>query len=248
MFKNEDVITHGRRAAGRTGGAEVASPVPEQSRNSRRKQRNRARLIGAARAVMSRRGVEGATIAEITEEADLALGTFYNYFESKEAILEAVVSDSLEGIGNDLDALIADIDDAAMIISTALRHALSLARRDEIWASFMVRTERAAEKLSEHLGHRARRDIAMGIERGRFRVADLEATLIALGGVMLAGIRAQLSPSPKLDSDAGLAASVLQMLGIDADEAIEIARRPMPELASSALGSERRTPGSAEGA
>jgi len=58
---------------------------------SDRRQRKRERMAGeilqAAARVFARRGFDGATVREIAEEADIAEGTIYNYFESKEDLL-----------------------------------------------------------------------------------------------------------------------------------------------------------------
>ena len=42
--------------------------------------------------------VAGLRIQDITEEADVALGSFYNYFQSKEELLEAVITESLSDL------------------------------------------------------------------------------------------------------------------------------------------------------
>jgi AcrR family transcriptional regulator len=58
---------------------------------SRRGQRTRAALVTAARSVFERDGFLDARITDITEEANVASGTFYTYFNSKEEIFAAVV-------------------------------------------------------------------------------------------------------------------------------------------------------------
>lgn len=55
--------------------------------------RTQKRLIDAARAVFVRDGFLDAKITDITAEAGVSSGTFYTYFDSKEAIFTAVVSD-----------------------------------------------------------------------------------------------------------------------------------------------------------
>lgn len=53
----------------------------------------RAGLLAAARCVFAREGFHPAGVADICEEAGVARGTFYNYFESKRAIFAAVVDE-----------------------------------------------------------------------------------------------------------------------------------------------------------
>jgi AcrR family transcriptional regulator len=47
------------------------------------------------RTLFARQGVENTRINEITEEADVGFGSFYNHFDSKEAIVEAVVEETV---------------------------------------------------------------------------------------------------------------------------------------------------------
>ena len=56
-------------------------------RRQRRRERMANEILQAAARVFARRGFQGATVREIAEEADVAEGTIYNYFESKEDLL-----------------------------------------------------------------------------------------------------------------------------------------------------------------
>ncbi|MBN8933022.1 MAG: helix-turn-helix transcriptional regulator, partial [Rhizobium pusense] len=58
--------------------------VDEGDRNDRRRARTRRALLDAARRVIGRQGVENVTIQEITDEADVGFGSFYNHFATKE--------------------------------------------------------------------------------------------------------------------------------------------------------------------
>ncbi len=69
-----------------TGG----SPKPPEQL-SERGRRTREALIAAARRVFERDGFIDARITDIAEEAGAAHGTFYTYFDSKEAALRAVI-------------------------------------------------------------------------------------------------------------------------------------------------------------
>src|SRR5580658_11208270 len=66
------------------------SPKPPEQL-SERGRRTREALIAAARRVFERGGFIDARITDIAEEAGAAHGTFYTYFDSKEAALQAVI-------------------------------------------------------------------------------------------------------------------------------------------------------------
>jgi AcrR family transcriptional regulator len=59
---------------------------------TKRGRETREKLLHAAEAEFGERGFPEASIASITQRAGVALGTFYVYFESKEAIFRALVS------------------------------------------------------------------------------------------------------------------------------------------------------------
>jgi AcrR family transcriptional regulator len=62
---------------------------------TRRGQRTRAALIDAGRRVFERDGFLGARITDIAEEAQVAHGTFYTYFDSKEDLVRDVAASVL---------------------------------------------------------------------------------------------------------------------------------------------------------
>ena len=62
---------------------------------SPRGKRTQARLLEAAKEVFERDGFLGARVSDIAETAGVALGTFYNYFDSKEDIFRDL-AESLE--------------------------------------------------------------------------------------------------------------------------------------------------------
>jgi AcrR family transcriptional regulator len=70
----------------------VAS-APALDRSQRAEQAKAARreeILAAARRIFAARGFRGTTIADIAEEAGIALGTIYLYFPSKEAVFAAL--------------------------------------------------------------------------------------------------------------------------------------------------------------
>jgi len=65
------------------------------SRVARRKARTNKQLLEVARQLFSEKGIYWAKVEDITERADLGKGTFYKYFDSKEAIIRVLLEEGL---------------------------------------------------------------------------------------------------------------------------------------------------------
>ena len=65
----------------------MTDSVVELSRRERKKDETRTRIFKAAVQLFHEKGFEATTIDEITERADVAKGTFFNYFPRKESVL-----------------------------------------------------------------------------------------------------------------------------------------------------------------
>ena len=74
--------------------AAVTADTP--GRREELKAQNRAKLLAAGRKVFAEKGVGAATARDIVRETDLATGTFYNYFEDKDEVFRALISDHAE--------------------------------------------------------------------------------------------------------------------------------------------------------
>jgi len=73
-----------------SGTSTVEGGATREAPRSRKGVRTRARLVEAAKRVFERDGFLEARIVDIAETADLAPGTFYHYFDSKEQIFREV--------------------------------------------------------------------------------------------------------------------------------------------------------------
>jgi AcrR family transcriptional regulator len=197
-------------------------------RHARRREATRRKLIEATKTLIGREGVDKVRIQEITDEADVGFGSFYNHFPSKEAIIEAVLAETIGAQGADIDALTSGLDDPAEIISVAHRSFVRRARSDPEWGWLLLRLDVSQNVLLAALGPYARRDLRKGIKTGRFRVANKQIALHDAGGGLLAVMRAVLDGTAPKDADIHHAEGVLRLFGLAPDEAAEVARRPLP--------------------
>jgi len=206
----------------------IADPKPD--RRARRREETRAKLLDSARRLFGVQGVDATRINEITEGADVGFGSFYNYFEDKEAIAQAVMAETLAREAGRIAEATTDLEDPAEVVSVAHRHFVRLARSDPEWARLLVRMDDSHDVAREKLGPFARRDLDSGLESGRFQVADPEVALFATGGALLSIMEAVLQDLIPEASDVIHAEGVLRLLGLTPEEAREVANRPFPDV------------------
>ncbi len=142
------------------GAAEGSSDKRPRTERGRRTLR---RLLDAAALEFGEKGFHDGSIAGITGRAGVALGSFYTYFESKDAIFRALVHDLSARVGAEARRAQAGTLDALGTERAALEAFLSFAREHkEIYriidesefvdaASFRNHYETTARRILERL-------------------------------------------------------------------------------------------------
>ena len=201
------------------------------NRLERRKMRTRAALIRAAQTFIAA-GKFNVPVLEITQAADVGMGSFYNHFDSKEELFQAAVNEVLDELGAILDKLTAEGDDPAEIFARSFRLVGRLFRQRPNMSRVLLNTGVELISADRGLAPRALRDIDAATRAGRFSVDDPVLALAVAGGALM-GLGQLLHDQPERD-DAEAAdrvtRDVLIMFGVPADEAAEICRRPLPDL------------------
>lgn len=77
------------------------------SRRERKKLTTKAMLLDAARTLFAEKTVAKTTIDDITEAADVARATFFNYFQSKNAILQELWLEQISNFSLSVDRQVA---------------------------------------------------------------------------------------------------------------------------------------------
>lgn len=200
------------------------------NRLARRKQRTRAALVSAAQRLIAE-GKVHVPVLEITQAADVGMGSFYNHFDSKEQLFDAAVAEVLDAYGAMLDRLTESIDDPAETFATSFRLTGRLFRRRPQESQILLANGLALLSSPAGLAPRALRDIKAGIEAGRFTVDDPELALAMAGGALL-GLGNLLRDQPDRDDARAtdtVTESVLRLFGLSAAEARAVCRRPLPD-------------------
>ena len=211
--------------------AAPAADAPKVSRLDRRKARTRQALIDAAVRLIAEGRGDRASIQEITEEADIGFGSFYNHFDTKEQLFQTAAEDVLERWGQLIDRASAGITDPAELFAVGTRITGRLGWTHPDIAGFLVGAGLAVLDIPIGLVPRALRDIQAGQAAGRFTAPDAEIALSAAAGGMLGMLRmCQRHPERITEASVDqLAEAVLRLLGVPAPEAARLAALPLPD-------------------
>lgn len=122
------------------------------SRRERKKTRTRQRLLQSAWELFQERGYDHTTVEDITEAADVAKGTFFNYFETKQALLDDIALWRIELLGK--HALAGDdVPDSAIarikLVMKAMSEELS-PERELVHQLFVARISAPIRRESAH--------------------------------------------------------------------------------------------------
>ncbi len=199
------------------------STVPQIGRLERRKERTRQSLLDAGRKLIGEVGVTGLRIQEVTEAADIGLGTFYSYFTGKDDLIQAIVTHSLETLADALAQGESD-QDPAVVTAEATRRAIRLAFEEPEFAQLLVNLDHSDEVFSAAMHPQARAVVVRGIEAGRFDVPDVEIAVNYIVSGALSLIRQVLAGRHQEGVEVAQAELALRTLGLSVAESRKIAK------------------------
>jgi len=201
-----------------------------ETRTERKKRRNREELIRAAYALLAEKGIDATTMQDITERADVGLGTAYNYFGSKEELVTAAIEQSMDRLARRIETVTNTFDDPAQVYAYGWYTVIDTATTDRRWRWLMQRSEVTADAIFRCFGPYAMRDLEQARAAGRYVFDDVELVWRqAIWGAVgvCRGIGDGAVPAEKITE---AVVNMLGMVGVARAEAWEIARRPRPPL------------------
>ena len=92
--------------------AELGAVSGAKTPRTARGERTLRKILDAAREEFGERGFSDSSIVGITQRAGVALGTFYTYFDSKEALFQALVRDMSAQVRDNVGPALTEAEDA----------------------------------------------------------------------------------------------------------------------------------------
>lgn len=218
--------------------ARPATPAPaadggeELTRGHKKKARTRQQLLDAALRIYARKGAGELALNELAEEAGVSNGTVYNYFRTREEVLEAVGLELAVQLSHHIAQVSAGVTRGAERTAIGVRTFLRRASADREWASALLSVVRYAEGMRSALALYVRADLQAGLAQGDFRYAD-EGIAMTLVVSATMGAMAAIVDGETIDGhDCIVAEMVLLALGVTREKARRIAQLPVPSVAT----------------
>lgn len=195
--------------------------------------RTRAMLIEVALSIVARRGFEEPTIDDFIAAAEVAKGTFYNHFKTKEELLVAAASHVADSVDAEILPHFKGLADPAQRVAIAARLFIRISKTRRDWGSVLVKTIPTTRGAwSEGMQRGVLADIRQGRKSGRFVVPSTQAA-VAMGlGTLAMAIRTAITERTPADFPEMMASMILQGMGVPHAEAERVANLPLPEGAS----------------
>lgn len=168
--------------------------APPLNRFERRRQQNRSALIDAAIELFQRSGVRGTKLEQVCERADVSPRTFFNHFETREHLYEAIGSQRAHQLAALIESVSQDprpIDERLTQLFGAVGAYLSARPlyRELVGEMLHVRTSGGSEiARAQSLGQASLQFIEAALERGEIARRHAPETLadIMLGALITA--------------------------------------------------------------
>ena len=186
-------------------------------KRARNKEANRAAILDAAQQLFLERGYDAVTIRDVIGRTELASGTFYNYFDAKEALLRALIEDPIRALTAELRRVRRQARSLDDFVQGAYFAAFTAIAEDPVLYNLMMRNEAAVRSLYAEsvmgVSVRAlREDIQDAIRRGIMPPLDADYLASAFFGAGYEMGR-RLAESPKKDPAAAAAFATRLFLG-----------------------------------
>jgi len=90
------------------GGVDVTKKTVQLSRKEREEAFRRELVLDVAEGLFAAKGFAGTTVSDIAEKSELAKGSLYHLFKSKEEIIEAIIWRKVAGVSESVSNIISE--------------------------------------------------------------------------------------------------------------------------------------------
>ncbi|MEQ8266494.1 MAG: TetR/AcrR family transcriptional regulator [Parvibaculum sp.] len=190
-----------------------------------RREKTRQKLIAAAARVIATGGDKNATIDDFIQAAGVARGTFYNYFPTREDLLDALWTQVGKDPFLDIRNACAPVRDPAERLIAQAWRILMRAGEDQVWGWLIFALSGNAETVNSDLRAYPAPDLEAGLNAGRLHYDNPESARDLVVGTIRAGMKTQLTGQGSAAYARSLCRMILLALAVPPAEAERIVGR-----------------------
>jgi AcrR family transcriptional regulator len=200
--------------------------APESlTRGHKKRERTRRGLVDAALRLVARKEVGEIALLEVAAEAAVSNGTIYNYFRTRDEVLEAVGIAMAAEFSDAISALSTDVHCGAQRLSIGVRMFVCRAADDHPWANALLRIIHFDQAMRSRLAEHVLGDLREGLRAGTL---DEEIALDMVVSCTTGAMRSVIEGRAVADHDLKVAEIILKALGVTPARAKRIASKPLP--------------------
>ena len=156
-----------------------------KQRRRREKEQRRQQILDASRTLLFKNGLNAISVNQIARQAELAVGTIYFYFRSKEEIFAALQEEGLELLLGDVQRALEDASDARDSLHNIAQAYFNFSRKHKNYfdvinyflsAADVVFAPEIKQQIDQH-GIRILKVVEQalqdGVDQGQFRMIDV---------------------------------------------------------------------------
>lgn len=204
-----------------------AEPAP-LSRGHKKRERTRRGLIDAAVRLFARKEVGEIALLDVATEAEVASGTIYNYFRSRDEVVEAVGLALADEFSETISAHSVGIQSGARRLAIGVRMFIRRAIADPDWASAVIRVVHFDQAMRSKIANYVLSDLRAGAEEGAFVYADEGIALDLVVSCTLGAMRSAVEGRSTTGHDIKVAEMILKALGAPPAKARKLAQQELP--------------------
>lgn len=189
----------------------------QQNIGKKKRERTRGALLDSALSVFAAKGYEATRINDITAHAEMANGTFYNYYRDKDQLLHEVALGLLVEIAGRTDQEMAGLSHAPTRVALAAAKLLRTAREEPEWVNVLLQATDIAPEIQSATVQYMKKDLEIGVEQGVFRVAI--NVLLMNQVISLIKAAALIDPDMSDSTIRNTCEAILRLVGMGHEEA-----------------------------
>jgi AcrR family transcriptional regulator len=189
-----------------------------------RRARSRARILEAARILLTSAPIASVTVDDVTREARLSRGAFYAHFRNLHELWAVVASELVSAI-EDFNPTVIPATDPVARIAVGCAAFISEAQRDPGWGALFARGVSVFPVVASAARERLTTSLQLAKGEGRLTPFSMEVGFDLIFGAVLQAMRSASEARLSSRDVPDVVGGILRALGVHADEVNQALRQ-----------------------